>query len=88
MAKQNAITILVTFSCWINYQVADKIWIFRLCHDFFRLLAHSLHESLNCNVPGSNIYYYWSKCAKVGFSGCVARGSAPPIKTTLPKWEF
>ena len=31
------------------------------------------------------IYCYWPKCAKVGFSGCVARGSAPPIKTALPK---
>ena len=29
-----AIVILVTFSCGINSQVAEKNWIFDLCHDF------------------------------------------------------
>ena len=36
-------------------------------------------------IPGSNIIYDRAKCAKVGFSGFPARGSAPPNKTTLPK---
>ena len=36
-------------------------------------------------IPGRNIIYDRSKCGKVGFSGYVARGSALPIKTTLPK---
>ena len=31
------------------------------------LLAHSLHLSLNLNIPE---YFDWPKCAKVGFSGC------------------
>ena len=85
--QQMAIIILVTFSCGINCQFAETIWVFHLCHDFFRLLAHSLHLNLNVHIPGSNIYIYdyWAKCAKVGFSGCVARGSAPQLKLPSQK---
>ena len=60
---------------------------FHLCHDFFRLLGHSVHWGLNFHIPGSIIYYCRPKFGTVGFSGCVARGPAPPIKTTLPKGE-
>ena len=50
-----AIIISVTYSCGINCPVAKKM-DFHFYHDFFQIIPHSLHQNMNFNIPGSNIY--------------------------------